>query len=675
MGLFAARPRARHRAVAFAALVALLLLAALAWWGLTGSDPAGPNGRGAADAPADAVPWPGFEDVTAAAGIDYTGMSYGAAWGDWDGDGFPDLWASGHSPQRLLHNQRDGGFVDITADSVAPIRYADRHNAAWADLDNDGRQDLAELSGAGRGRDQDPNTLYRNLGGRLVDQAAALGVDYPLARGRAPLWLDVDNDGRLDLLMTAAPREEAPPAVFRWAGTGFARQFAGFITASESALLTMLGSEPELHLLVGPPHELQVFALRDGALVPIGPSLGLTALPGHWVTDVLAADLDNDLRPDLVFVRGDQDAAFMQPAPARLSARLRSMRGQAAGLSLAGPSVLTIDPFPRGLHWWGQGRLRIGADGQPPGTLPVRLTSATPANHGLAAGTDGLFIGFDPEAERWLVELRAPEWDEVNLELRAKQPIDEVQPYGFNPEQRRVGQFIQWHEGRRFGPASADILGERNCFGGAAADFDNDMDLDLYLVCGDNLANADNLFFENLGQRRFRLRPDAAGAAGSRRGQADSVAVADYDLDGWLDLFVRNGRGLPPFANGPDQLFRNLGNANHWVQFDLQGTASNRDGIGARVILSAGGVRQLRIADNGSHGRVQHFRRLHFGLGRSSAARQVRVEWPSGAVTEYRDVPAGRIWVLREDGAMLPHPAVSQPRPASHSNSERSPAG
>jgi len=141
------------------------------------------------------------------------------------------------------------------------------------------------------------------------------------------------------------------------------------------------------------------------------------------------------------------------------------------------------------------------------------------------------------------------------------------------------------------------------------------------------------------------------------------------------DQPVRNGRGLPPFANGPDQLFRNLGNANHWVQFDLQGTASNRDGIGARVILSAGGVRQLRIADNGSHGRVQHFRRLHFGLGRSSAARQVRVEWPSGAVTEYRDVPAGRIWVLREDGALLPHPAVSQPRPASHSNSERSPAG
>jgi len=148
-----------------------------------------------------------------------------------------------------------------------------------------------------------------------------------------------------------------------------------------------------------------------------------------------------------------------------------------------------------------------------------------------------------------------------------------------------------------------------------------------------------------------------------------AVDGTDRDQPGLLAAEAQLG------GDAGDTGVRNLGNANHWVQFDLQGTASNRDGIGARVILSAGGVRQLRIADNGSHGRVQHFRRLHFGLGRSSAARQVRVEWPSGAVTEYRDVPAGRIWVLREDGALLPHPAVSQPRPASHSNSERSPAG
>jgi hypothetical protein len=118
-----------------------------------------------------------FEDKTAEARIPpYSGQSYGAAWGDVNADGRPDLWVSGHSPQRLLVNQGDGGFLDRAAALVRPIRYSDRHGAAWADLDNDGDEDLVQLSGAGRGAGEDPNTLFVSEGGYLRDFAAQLGA-------------------------------------------------------------------------------------------------------------------------------------------------------------------------------------------------------------------------------------------------------------------------------------------------------------------------------------------------------------------------------------------------------------------------------------------------------------------------------------------------------------------
>ena len=92
-----------------------------------------------------------FEEVTAAAGIDYAGGSYGAAWGDFDGDGFADIWAGGHGPRMLYRNRGDGTFENIGPDVIA-ARGGDLHAAAWADVDGDGDQDLIQLAGAELGR-------------------------------------------------------------------------------------------------------------------------------------------------------------------------------------------------------------------------------------------------------------------------------------------------------------------------------------------------------------------------------------------------------------------------------------------------------------------------------------------------------------------------------------------
>jgi hypothetical protein len=111
----------------------------------------------------------------------------------------------------------------------------------------------------------------------------------------------------------------------------------------------------------------------------------------------------------------------------------------------------------------------------------------------------------------------------------------------------------------------------------------------------------------------------------------EAVAVADYDLDGFIDIFVTNGRQALPFGSGPDQLFRNLGNTNNWLELDLVGVESNRDGIGARVHVLAGGITQTRLVDGGMHRFSQDHARLHFGLAENQIIDEIVVDWPSGS--------------------------------------------
>ena len=131
--------------------------------------------------------------------------------------------------------------------------------------------------------------------------------------------------------------------------------------------------------------------------------------------------------------------------------------------------------------------------------------------------------------------------------------------------------------------------------------------------------------------------PNAGGAGGpigiavaSGAGTADTVVSADYDVDGFLDLYVVNGFNLRPLQfGGPNNLFRNQGNANHWVEIDLVGTLTERDAVGARVYATASGVTQLRVQNGGYHRWSQDHTRAHFGLAGATTV-NLRVEWPSG---------------------------------------------
>src|SRR5690606_20597404 len=95
--------------------------------------------------------------------------------------------------------------------------------------------------------------------------------------------------------------------------------------------------------------------------------------------------------------------------------------------------------------------------------------------------------------------------------------------------------------------AASGLSGPLPCVSGVAGDFDNDMDLDVYLVCRSGTQNLPNVLLENDGRGRFTVVPNAAGASGitglsvtDRAGNADSVVTLDYNRDGRLDLMVAN---------------------------------------------------------------------------------------------------------------------------------------
>jgi hypothetical protein len=175
------------------------------------------------------------------------------------------------------------------------------------------------------------------------------------------------------------------------------------------------------------------------------------------------------------------------------------------------------------------------------------------------------------------------------------------------------------------------------------------MDMDLYLVCAGMTQNSPNILYENDGAGHFVKVFHAGGAEGSALGKGNQVSSADYDRDGFLDLFVTNGAGQPPFsAEGPHQLFHNKGNDNHWIEIDLQGTISNRDVIGAQIELAAGGLVQGRIQGGGIHGFSQNHQRIHFGLGPNTMIDRIMIYWPNGNVQELRNIAADQILQLEE---------------------------
>jgi ASPIC and UnbV/FG-GAP-like repeat len=145
-----------------------------------------------------------------------------------------------------------------------------------------------------------------------------------------------------------------------------------------------------------------------------------------------------------------------------------------------------------------------------------------------------------------------------------------------------------------------------------------------------------NILFRNNGNGKFAkiLNVDL-----NESDDPTSVVNGDFNNDGLLDVVV--GDGDNGRQNG-DSIFINTGGeGNNFLILTLEGTQSNRSGIGAKVLVRVGLVPQLKEVSAGN-GKNQESLPLEFGLGSSTQAASVQVFWPSGVITNLVDVPAGR---------------------------------
>lgn len=135
-------------------------------------------------------------------------------------------------------------------------------------------------------------------------------------------------------------------------------------------------------------------------------------------------------------------------------------------------------------------------------------------------------------------------------------------------------------------------------------------------------------------------------------------AAADFDQDGDLDLIVNHNPGDRDREIGvPPALLRNdLGQDRAWLAVELEGTTSNRDGVGAQVTAVVGPLRQLRLAAAGSGYASQDSGRLYFGLADAERVDELIVRWPGGATERFEDLPVRRLVKVTEGSGIEVRP-------------------
>jgi hypothetical protein len=447
-------------------------------------------------------------DVTEKAGLAGTGYDVGVAVGDYDNDGYEDVFVTGVYRNTLYHNNGNGTFTDVTA--KAGLNKSDPEYgplwavaAAWVDVNNDGLLDLVVINylkwdfdhepvceGYGH-RDYchpkmykpTPNQLFINNGdGTFRDASVEAGFRSHPGKGMGVAAADSTLSGKMDLVV---PNDKLMNWFFRDKGGGRFEEI-GF--------------------------DVNVALREDG-----------TFISGMGVD---FRDLDNDGYPDIFLV---------------------------------------------------------ALDGE---TFPLYRNTGK-----------GSFVEVTRESN--LTKLTLP-------------------MSGYSP---------------------------------TIADFDNDGWKDIFVSRGhvqsllaqpNLMVEQPNTVFRNLGGMKFSALTAEAGLTAQPPSRHRGSAIGDLNGDGRLDVVVTA-------LSAPAEIWINQspGN-NHWLEFKLQGTKSNRDGIGASIrVVTKSGAQYNHMTTSAGYA-SSSAGPVHFGLGTNASADLVEIRWPSGIVQQMREVAGDRVVVVKE---------------------------
>lgn len=287
-----------------------------------------------------------FSSIGAATGLPVSGAEMrGLAWGDHDGDGWPDLYAGAtkeNAANLLLRNDRGRRFIAQAAAPVAAGRSA--RQSSWVDFDNDGDLDLFATNRSG------PNALFRQDAGRFVRVAAEQAGDDPRPTVGA-CWFDYDRDGDVDLFL--ANQSGATDALWRNDGDRFTdvapalgidRPGRPRTEGSVGCAVGDYDNDGELDLFVASYGANTLYRNKGaGSFEDVAPLLGLAeanhAVGAAW------ADFDNDGWLDLFVAAYTGRSGAQQPA----NRLFRNLGGK--GFANVLPPGSTLDVADHGVQW------------------------------------------------------------------------------------------------------------------------------------------------------------------------------------------------------------------------------------------------------------------------------------------------------------------------------------
>lgn len=505
---------------------------------------------------------------------------------DFDRDGWPDIYVTNSaigSKNHLYRNMHDGTFKDVAEEmGVADVNKEGTGvstGAVWGDYDNDGYEDLFLIKWG------KPELFHNDHGHGFTRVSEQAGLP-PWINANTAVWFDYDGDGLLDLFVGGYYSEDIDlwhikttrimPDSFEYAKNG--------------------GRKYLFH------------NLGNGKFEEVSEKVGINSR--RWALAAAAADLRGTGHPDL-FIANDYGVSELYFNDGKKFHEV----GEQTGVGFAPKSGMNA-AFGDILN---QGKYSIYVSNISEDGILIQGNNLWVPKQ----GTSGNNTKYENLARDFGVELGGWSFGAQFGDLNNDGNLDLFLTNGYISLDRNRSY---WYDFSKVAGGNSTIIGDAKSWPA---------------FNGRSLSGYQNKkVWLNDGEGKFVDVAQAVGVTDTHDGRA--IAMADLWNRGVLDVVVAN-------QNGPLLVYKNtVTPENKWIEFDLEGTKSNRSAIGAQVTMFWNGQEQVQYVSGGSGFAAQNDRRLHFGLGKDPKIEKAVIRWPSGKIQMLDNPVPNQIYKVKE---------------------------